>query len=252
MPWWLPLAIGVGLIVLGVILTRVQRGLAQKSRQLRDIPPYEVAALAGQPSGLPVVVTGTLRCDHPLKAEISGQLCAYYEMSVVRESESEERDSAGKTRRTRDSETVASNRQAAAFAIEDATGRVVVRPDGAEFDARQVVSRFEPVQSGGSITIGGFHFNPSSESNTIGYRSTEKLLPVDAPILVLGVLHETGEIGAPAAGETDRQFLISYRSAAELARSYSRQAGGTGVAAKAAIGIGALLLIAGGLLWIRP
>jgi hypothetical protein len=74
-----------------------------------------------------------------------------------------------------------------------------VNAEGAEVDARQVVNRFErnTGNEGPSISLGGTTLNLGGGERTIGYRFTESILPVDAPVYVLGTVQESGEIGAP-------------------------------------------------------
>src|SRR3712207_845471 len=99
----------------------------------------EVSGLA---PGTLVEVKGTLRCEEPLTSEMAGETCAYYFSQVTREylEEDYDDDDVGSDRR---SEVVAHNEQFAPFSVEDATGSVPVRAEGAEIDARQVVDRFE-------------------------------------------------------------------------------------------------------------
>jgi hypothetical protein len=104
-------------------------------------------------------------------------------------------DDVGSDRR---SEVVASNERFAPFAVEDASGTVGVRGEGAEVDALNVVDRFERDAGGGlSFTLGG----RTVRERTIGYRYVESVLPVDAPVYVLGAVQQDGRIGAPADRE---------------------------------------------------
>jgi E3 ubiquitin ligase len=52
--------------------------------------------------------------------------------------------------------------------------------------------------------------------STIGYRYVEGILPLDAPVYVLGVAREDGHIGAPADEGGEKRFLISHRSEEQL------------------------------------
>ncbi len=52
----------------------------------------------------------------------------------------------------------------------------------------------------------------------------ERILPVDAPVYVLGTVQEDGEIGTPPPGDEGERFLISYRSEEQLERKFKRDA----------------------------
>jgi E3 Ubiquitin ligase len=84
---------------------------------------------------------------------MAGQECAYYRSQVIREYYERDLgdDDIGPDRR---SETIASNERFAPFAVEDGSGAVGVRGEGAEVDALEVMNRFERDTQGG-ITIGG-------------------------------------------------------------------------------------------------
>jgi hypothetical protein len=127
-------------------------------------------------------VKGTLRCESPLKSEIASERCAYYASRVNREYMERDYgdDDAGSDRR---SEVVVHYEQFVPFSVEDASGTVAVNAEGAEMDARQVVSRFErnTRSEGLSISLGSATINLGGGERTLGYRYTESILPVDAP-----------------------------------------------------------------------
>jgi E3 Ubiquitin ligase len=98
-----------------------------------------------------------------------------------------DRDSDGDSRTSRRSEVVASNERFAPFVVEDESGAVGVRGEGAEVDALEVMNRFERETGGaGTITLGGVTVNLGGGARTVGYRYEEKILPVDSPVYVLG------------------------------------------------------------------
>jgi hypothetical protein len=175
--------------------------------------------------GSPVEVKGTLRCESPLESEMAGKTCAYYLSQVIREYQETERDADGDLETRRRSEVVASNEQFAPFAVEDDSGAVGVRGEGAEVDALEVMDRFERDAGGaGSISLGGLTFNLGERERTIGYRHVESILPVDAPVYVLGAVQDDGEIGAPPPGDEEGRFLISHRSEEQLEKKFRRDA----------------------------
>jgi len=89
-------------------------------------------------------------------------------------------------------------------------------------DALEVVNRFERDADGG-ITLGGLTVNIGERERTIGYRHVESVLPVDAPVYVLGAVQQGGGIGA-SPGDGEGRFLISYRSEEQLEKKFKRDA----------------------------
>lgn len=212
---------GIAALVAAGVLVFFRRKQLAKTELMRQVETSSCAEVSGLPAGTPVEVKGTLRCEQPLTSEMAEKECAYYVSRVVREYEEPDRDDdrPGSNRR---SETVASNEQSVPFVVEDGTGMVGVRPEGAEFDALQVMNRFERDTEGYGITLGGLTVNLGNRERTIGYRYQESVLPVDRPVYVLGVVKEDGEIGAPETGES--RFFVSYRSEEQLERKYRRDA----------------------------
>jgi hypothetical protein len=153
------------------------------------------------------------------------QTCAYYLSQVIREYEDTDRDADGDLETTRRSEVIASNERFAPFVVEDESGAVGVRGAGAEVDALEVTNRFERDTGGaGTISLGGLTVNLGGGPRTIGYRYVESVLPIDAPVYVLGAVHADREIGAPAQESEESKFLISYRSEEQLEKKYRRDA----------------------------
>jgi hypothetical protein len=211
-------------VAVGVLLYFRRRTL-RKTEFMRQVETSTVAETAGAAPGTPVEIKGTLRCESPLRSEMADQVCAYYLSRVVREYQDMDRDADGDSRIRRRSETVASNERFAPFVVDDGSGTVGVRGEGAEIDALEVMDRFERDTEGStSITLGGFTVNLDGGERTIGYRYVESILPVDAPVYVLGVMRRDGEIGAPQPEEEGSQFLISYRSEEQLEKKHRKEA----------------------------
>ncbi len=147
---------------------------------------------------------------------------------------------AGSDRR---SEVVAQNEQFAPFTLEDPTGGAPVNAEGAEVGAKQVVNRFErnTGSEGPSISLGGATINLGGGERTIGYRYTESILAVDAPVYVLGTVQEDGGIGGPS-GDEGQRFLISHRSEEVLGQSLGKTALWLGVGGIAALVVRVVLL----------
>ena len=216
-----------------------------RRRQLRmiDLIGQVETSTASEVSGLApgtlVEVKGTLRCESPLKSEMTEQACAYYLSQVIREYRDRDSDDVGSERR---SEVMASNEQFAPFAIEDRWGAVGVRGEGAEVDALEAMNRFEKEPGEGGITLGGVTINLGGGERTLGYRYVESVLRVDEPVYVLGAVQEDGQIGAPAELGREKRFLISYRSEEQLTRKYRRNALWLGLIAGGLFLFGAIFL----------
>ncbi len=204
----------------------------------------EVSSLA---PGTLVEVKGTLRCEEPLTSEMSQTTCAYYVATVTREYLERDHDDDDDVGSDRRSEILSQNTLFAPFSVEDATGSVQVSAEGAEVDARQVVNRFErnTGNEGPSISLGGATLNVGGGERTIGYRYTETILPIDAPVYVLGTVQESGEIGAPPPGEAGHRFVISHRSEEALGQSLGKTVMWLGVGAIGAFVLGVVLLLVG-------
>jgi hypothetical protein len=142
---------------------------------------------------------------------------------------------------------VAHNEQFAPFTVEDSTGSVPVNAEGAEVDARQVVNRFERNAGGNgpSISLGGATIQLGGGERTLGYRYTESILPVDAPVYVLGTVQGGGKIGASPPGDAGQRFVVSHRSEEALGQSLGRTVLWLGVGGVAALVVGLILLVVG-------
>jgi hypothetical protein len=233
------------LVAGGVLLYFRQRN-KQKAALMTRTETSNASDVSGLAPGTLVEVKGTLRCERPLTSEMAGERCAYYSSQVVREyleRDYDDDDDVGPDRR---SEVVAQNEQFAAFTVEDDTGSVPVNAEGAEVDARQVVNRFErnTGSEGPSITLGGATVHLGGGERTLGYRYTERILPVDAPVYVLGTVQEGGGIGGPP-GDEGHRFVVSHRSEEALGQSLGKTVLWLGVGAIGAIAVGVILLVVG-------
>jgi E3 ubiquitin ligase len=211
-------------VAVGVLLYFRRKTLG-KTEAMRRIETSTAKDVKGMAPGTPVEVKGTLRCESPLESEMAAKACAYYLSQVIREYQETERDADGDLETRRRSEVVASNERFAPFAVENGSGVIGVRGEGAEVDALEVMNRFErDAGAAGSVTLGGLTVNLGERERTIGYRHVESILPVDAPVYVLGAVQEDGKIGAPPPGGEERRFLISHRSEEQLEKKFRRDA----------------------------
>ncbi len=234
---------GILMLIAAGVLVYFRRRQLRKVELMRRVETSSATEVAGVSPGTLVEVKGTLRCESPLTSEMAGQTCAYYHSRVLREYTETERDSDGDLKTVRREETIASNEQFAPFALEDESGAVGVRGEGAEVDALQVLNRFdEETGGGGAITLGGVTISLGGGERTLGYRYLENILPVDRPVYVLGVVQADGQIGAPAEGDGEKRFFITYRSEEQLEKKYKRDA--------LVLGLIALGLSVGGVLFL--
>lgn len=230
--------IGAVLEFLGVALVFMRRKEQSKLLEIKDVKTAtakelndlsrEIRQELGSPGFTELAeVKGVVRCDQPLKGELSGQSCVFYEMLVEERYEETyyEKDSQGNRRqKTRTgTSTVASNRQMIRFEVEDSTGRVEVDPAGAEMDSVEVLDRFQPGAAAGNRLQWGDFSAPVSGTTAgrkiLGYRYVEKILPLERPVYVLGEVSDrdgTLRIGNPA--EKEKPFVISLKTEAELVR----------------------------------
>jgi hypothetical protein len=233
-------------LVVGGALLYFRNRTKQKAALMGQTETSNASDASGLAPGTLVEVKGTLRCEEPLTSEMAGERCAYYSSKVVREYLERDHDDDDDVGSDRRSEVVAHNEQFAPFTVEDETGSVAVNAEGAEVDARQVVNRFERNTGGEgpSISLGGATIHLGGGERTLGYRYTESILPVDAPVYVLGTVQEGGGIGTPPGGEGQR-FVVSHRSEEALGQSLGKTVLWLGVGGIAALVVGVILLVVG-------
>ncbi|MBL7988412.1 MAG: E3 ubiquitin ligase family protein [Chlorobi bacterium] len=221
------------------------------AQEVRDLHAQIAAELGAGGFSQFVELKGKLRCAAPLTAELSGQPCAYYTMSVEERYEEtyQEQDGEGGTRTaTRTgSNIVASNTQSALFQLHDATGELDVNPTGAEIHPRQTVSRFEPFAGGPSITMGGFVLQVGvglGGRRVLGYHYTEAILPLDSQLYLLGEATDTsGQLTVQKPREK-KPFIISLKTEEELVRGAKGSIKWYLYGAIAAFVIGAVFILA--------
>ncbi len=234
---------GIVLVVVAVVLFFVRR--SQQARLLdvrftqtstaKDLMELakSVQEGVGHAGGVrqQVELKGTIQSETELVSEIAKLPCVYYRADVTREYEETYTETNPQTkqieRKTRRlSEVVSSNSRMVNFYVQDATGKVLVNPNGAELGRETVVDRFETQRSGGpgSIDFEGFHFtlpDSSGRGGTLGYRFHEEILPVGRPVYILGEASDaSGQLIVQKPAEKGR-FIISLKSEEELVRAAS-------------------------------
>ena len=174
-----------------------------------------------------VEMKGAAECEQPLKSRLGDALCVHYEWSVEEQWERTEyvtrTDKDGN--RTQEAETksgwtsVGSGKFSVAFYVKDATGAILVRPEGADMDPPVVLSR--TCSPDDDLYYGK---GPPSDIADSSHRRRflEKAIRLHAPVYVVGKARERKDIVAAeiAADEHAPLFLISGRSEQEVQSSY--------------------------------
>jgi E3 Ubiquitin ligase len=228
-------------LVAGGALLYFRNKTRQKAALMSHTETSRAAAVSGLAPGTLVEVKGRLRCAEPLTSEMAGRSCAYYSATITREYLEEDYDD-NDVGSDRSSEILSQNVRSAPFSVEDDTGSVPVNGEGAEVDAEEVVNRFERDASG--LSVGGIPIQIGGSERTLGYRYTESILPIDAPVYVLGTVQEDGGIGAPS-GDAGQRFVVSHRSEEALGESLGKTVMWLGVGGVGAIVVGVSLLVVG-------
>ncbi|MCA9522271.1 MAG: E3 ubiquitin ligase family protein [Myxococcales bacterium] len=228
----------------------------RKVSEIRAISS-EVAGEIGAGSFNEVLeVKGVLKCAEPLKSALKGEPCVHYEMEVVREYEERVERVDQQTGRhvmetVRRSETLSSNSQSVEFTVDDGSGEIVIRPDGAEIDSVQILDQFQPGDahrgSSAMIRFGDFSLSVGpvgSNRHTLGYRYRERILPLGRRVYVLGEARDDdGMLAIRRPTSSEKRFIISLKSEEELIRSNEESMNLLKYGGYGGLGAGLLLLI---------
>lgn len=240
------LAVGLVIIAASVVVLYFRRKTLGKTDLMRNTPSTDAASVGAVSPGALVEVKGTLRCREPVTGELSGRECAYAITKLLREYEDVDYDSDGHRRTTRKTEVIASNEDIAPFFVEDGSGEVEVNARGAEVDAVEVVNRFEREAREGGFSLGGLRIDlGGGRDRTLGYRHTEGILPLDAPVYVLGAVGPGGVIQDAGEGADEQTFIISYRSEEQLEKKYKKDAMILGLVAAGLFVFGLVFVVVG-------
>jgi hypothetical protein len=160
--------------------------------------------------------------DGATAATISKVPCVWHRHEVHRRYDRYVSDGKGGRRRERRSELASRFASEAPFALADATGTILVGPQGASVDRPERVHKeHRPANSLASLTTMGVTLSLGSADGAVGYDTEEWAIRTDTPLYVLGeVTNDAGHlrIGKPEKG----RMLISTRSEAELTASARR------------------------------
>jgi hypothetical protein len=193
-----------------------RRRLGQEIAIMASVATSKAADVSRLAPGTAAEVKGTLRCAAPLSAEFSNVPCVYHKSEIQREVTYYTRGSDGKSERKTRTENVQSNTRFAICTVEDESGAVALNFTGADVEGELVVNRREAEARGVAGTVISIALG-SNETSTLLY--TETILPKDIPVYVLGEVQADRSIGKPAAGSSNRVFVVSQKSEEERTKS---------------------------------
>ena len=170
-----------------------------------------------------VELKGSVQCEQPLVSYLAEKQCIYYSFDIeerwsrlVTEVVSDGKGgSRTVTRRESGWASVSSRTESTPFYVQDDTGSLLVRPEGARTEAlgvfSQTCSAFDPLYYGKGPAHGII------DSDHVR-RFTEQAIPIQAPVFIVGQARERQDIVAPeiAADPNAREFLVSVRTQEEV------------------------------------
>src|SRR5262249_50258373 len=148
--------------------------------------------------------------------ELSKQPCVYFKSEIQREVVYYEDDSQGKRQRKTRTESVQSNTRFAPCTVEDASGRVAIKLDGADIDGQQQAVNRREAEARSAAPVPATAALGGTGSSTLIY--PEMILPADIPVYVLGEVTAGKAIGKPASGSKHRVFVVSTKSEEERSK----------------------------------
>ncbi|WP_038030984.1 E3 ubiquitin ligase family protein [Thermonema rossianum] len=170
-----------------------------------------------------VEVKGKAKAKSPLQSEFSKKAVVYCATTITREYETkvQKQDQEGKTywATERRSEVVSRQENKLPFLIEDGSGEIEVNPEGAELHLIQSVDRFEREGEGEFFSYIAQNIGGSGNNKTLGFRYREWIIPVGAPLYVLGEAHDRDgylRIGKPK--DENESFIISTKTEEQLVK----------------------------------
>ena len=259
----------MGLVIVGVVLVAAAGGLLWLAKQKIALAGEmattetstcgsvkemcaEVAKEVGAGSFRQrVELKGTLKTDEPVTAELSKQRVALFRTRVERKYEEtvDVKDANGTTRHeTRTAtETVSELSGTAPCYVEDGTGRLDVVLQDADPDLQKVVDKFDPHSDRmeGDLVrlLARAVLTPTHGRRTVGYHSTEHVLPVGRKVYVLGEASDAG--GSLQVGKGGGKLVVSLKSEEELVGAAKSGATMARVGAAVCLVLGLVLVVMG-------
>jgi hypothetical protein len=217
--FWLVL-ISCGGFLFGVYLAASQ---FWKMRQIIMTPTSPIRSLKrGGMGGTQVEVKGRIRAVEFLRAPMSGQPCVWYQSTKkMRINDYDEMLEVMKERVEVLEEKIDFKR----FHVEDATGKILILPEGAKVEGKMVVQKEKRhhVQDEGFLSSLRL---TRPEAKILADIEEESILPVDEPVYVLGEASMNGEhIRNYLQKDDSSDFFISIRTEEEMVAHAKRQIG---------------------------
>jgi hypothetical protein len=212
--------------VLTVIFYPLMLRAGRRYRFLADTPTSKAKGVfIGQ-----VELAGKTRIQEPRHSWLAGAECVWYRYSIKEEWERWETetytDKEGKTQTRQVKKSgwteIASGGESPAFYLEDETGRIQIRPDGAEIEPEVVFS--ETATWGDALYTAKTDARPIADST--GRRQfSESAILLGREVFVAGRARERTDAVAPEIAQDEAQelFLISCRGEAKVQRKYRLQ-----------------------------
>ena len=195
------LVAGIVISVIGLLV--VLGGLLQKNKAKKILaaPFKKTGEVAANPQvadakGM-ISCEGAIQTQQPVMAPCSNSPCVYYELKVEKQVEESKMTDRG-MQTSRHWKTVSEQKQGSYFQLNDGSGPIGVDcREGLDADLKQSYSGAPPGGQGLGILanlLTGAIFNASER--IIQYRATERILPVEGNLFVMGQL-KAGQITKP-------------------------------------------------------
>lgn len=240
--------IGVLIIIGGIAIPGYFiRRQHQRASTISEVPQYDCAQIAEhgrQAPGMRVSVRGRVRAldSGALRSPVTERECAWYQLTISERIREQSDDS------TSESEKVVSQESSVdPILVADDSGTMFIEPDRASVDrGLETHNRLGPPPTAATsqVSFGKFTINLSNTNGVIGIRTREVIIPIGAEVYVLGGAYDRDGNGIIAAPR-DGQFIISLRSAEELAKHARRNALLLSGLAGAITVVGVLFVVAG-------
>ncbi|MCK1797505.1 E3 ubiquitin ligase family protein [Streptomyces sp. XM4193] len=250
--------IGLAALAFGALVAFKVRGTNERINRLErtetvtisDLRAMQQAAAEAAGPGhfrYPCEVVGVARAhrDGLITSQLKEIRCVWHRHKITRKYEEFRRDSKGRRQKETRHEVVSQHRSGTAFFVEDASGKVVVRPSGADVvGAAKPLNNFVQQQGDrGGVSVGPLTFG--GHGGTVGFKHEEWVLREGVQLFVHGEASDVNgylEIGKPAeSGE----YIVSAKSERELLKDETRELMIGGTMAGVILLGGAVLLVLG-------
>ncbi len=163
-----------------------------------------------------VEIKGILRCPEPIEADFSKQNCAYFDANIFERVPKVSTGTSGQSSSSYDTHTVYSQIHYAPCFVEDDSGQIQLKLEGAAVEGTTTVDTTE--RTGGEALSLALSI---ADARGHERRHVEKILPVDVPVYVLGEIHADGSVGKLGALSKNSYFIVSLKSEEERGQEAS-------------------------------